>query len=51
MQYNLDKKEVKKIWLRYFNDYLFNHGDITEKQRNEILCKINSKFFNNSNIE
>lgn len=33
----------EKLWLAYFNSYLYQHGMITENQRNRMIAKIESR--------
>lgn len=37
-----ERKQVvaEKLWLTYFNNYLFDHGLITEQERNAVSAKI-----------
>lgn len=35
------KKLAEEIWLRYFNERLFEQGVIDEKTRNKIALKLN----------
>ena len=40
-----DKREMElaeQLWLEYFNNYLFEHGVITEKERNRMVSEINA---------
>lgn len=37
---------ARKIWLLYFNRYLFEHGFISETERNRMIIAINSKYKN-----
>lgn len=34
---------VEKLWLNYFNNYLYEYGMITEAQRNHMIAKIDSR--------
>ena len=34
------KKVAEKVWLDYFNEYLFEHGLIDETTRNKLKIKI-----------
>ena len=34
---------VEKLWLSYFNDYLYEKGMLTEAERNRIIVKIESR--------
>lgn len=34
---------AEKLWLAYFNQYLYEEGMITESQRNKIKLKIDSR--------
>ena len=33
----------ERLWLAYFNHYLYEHGMITESQRNRMAVKIDSR--------
>lgn len=49
MEVTSDMKDEKSIvvetlWLRYFNQYLFEHGVITEEMRNSVKIKIDSRL-------
>lgn len=37
------KAVVEAIWLKYFNQYLYEHGIITEEVRNRTIVKINNR--------
>ncbi len=38
------KKSVRdQIWLLYYNQYLYDHGVITERERNRMKNKINTR--------
>ena len=37
---------VRKIWLLYYNRYLYEHGFISEAERNHMIIAINSKYKN-----
>ena len=38
-----DKKALaEKIWLHYYNEYLFSQGIITEQERNRMKNAINT---------
>jgi len=43
----LDKTKEKivaeNIWLNYYNNYLFEHGVISEETRNKMVTKINGR--------
>lgn len=34
---------VEKLWLAYFNSYLYEKGMITESERNRMIHKIESR--------
>jgi len=34
---------AEKLWLAYFNAYLYEQGMITESQRNRMLSKIDNR--------
>ena len=34
------KRVAEQLWLEYFNNYLFEHGVITEKERNRMVSAI-----------
>ena len=34
---------AQKLWLAYFNSYLYENGMITEPQRNHMINKIDSR--------
>ena len=41
MRAEMEKKKVaEKVWLDYFNEYLFEHGLIDETTRNKLRIKI-----------
>ena len=41
MSAEMEKKKVaEKVWLDYFNEYLFEHGLIDEMTRNKLRIKI-----------
>ena len=35
-----EKELAEQLWLEYFNNYLFEHGVITEKERNRMVSAI-----------
>ena len=35
-----EKRVAEQLWLEYFNNYLFEHGVITEKERNRMVFAI-----------
>ncbi len=35
-----EKQMAEQLWLEYFNNYLFEHGVITEKERNRMVSAI-----------
>ena len=35
-----EKRMAEDIWLNYFNQYLYEHGTITEKEYNRMTEKI-----------
>ena len=35
-----EKRVAEQIWLEYFNSYLYEHGHITEKERNRMVSAI-----------
>lgn len=35
--------KCEKIWLLYFNQYLFEHGAITEEERNRMKLQIEER--------
>ena len=37
-----EKRVAEQLWLEYFNNYLFEHGVITEKERNRMVSEINA---------
>jgi len=37
------KQTAEKIWLHYFNDVLFQKGVISERDRNKMALKIESR--------
>ena len=37
------KTLVEKLWLAYFNSYLYEMGMITESERNRMIAKIESR--------
>lgn len=37
------KSLAEKLWLAYFNQYLYEHNLITEAQRNRMALKIDSR--------
>lgn len=39
----IKKTQAEKLWLLYFNNYLYEHGVITEKERNRMIHSINSR--------
>lgn len=34
---------TERLWLAYFNSYLYEKGIITESERNKIIVKIDSR--------
>lgn len=43
MSAEMEKKKVaEKVWLDYFNEYLFEHGLIDEMMRNKLRIKIST---------
>jgi len=42
---NLQEKQSlsERLWLAYFNSYLYENGLITESERNKIITKIDSR--------
>ena len=34
------KAAAEKLWLLYFNQYLYEHGVITEAERNRMILQI-----------
>lgn len=38
---------VKEMWLEYFNDYLYSHGAITDKER----LKMKNLIYQNINVQ
>ena len=38
------KKIAEEIWMRYFNERLFEQGIIDEKMRNKISVKLNENM-------
>ena len=36
----LEKRSAEDIWLNYFNRYLFEHGQISEKEYKQMTEKI-----------
>ena len=34
---------TERLWLAYFNNYLYEKGIITESERNKIIVKIDSR--------
>lgn len=34
---------AQKLWLAYYNSYLYENGMITETQRNRMIAKIDSR--------
>lgn len=36
------KKVAEEIWMNYLNEYLFKHGMIDEKMRNQLKIKIST---------
>ena len=46
MHFQLEKKKqymVEQFWLLYYNQYLFDHGLITEQERNRMTHRINNR--------
>lgn len=44
MTLEAQKKAVaERLWLLYFNQYLFEQGAITESERNRMIHSINSR--------
>ncbi len=44
--FQLEKKKqymVEQFWLLYYNQYLFDHGLITEQERNRMTHRINNR--------
>lgn len=41
---NKMKAMKDSIWLKYFTRYLFEHGAITEEERNRLIFKINNRY-------
>lgn len=39
---------AKEIWLNYFNDYLFERGIITEKEKSKMSAAIRKQCGNGS---
>lgn len=37
------KTLAEKLWLAYFNSYLYEKGVITESERNRMIAKIESR--------
>ena len=35
-----ERQMARQIWLEYFNSYLYEHGLITEKERNRMVSAI-----------
>lgn len=35
-----EKRMAEEIWLMYFNNYLYEHGVISEKDRNRMVGQI-----------
>ena len=42
---------AEKLWLAYFNQYLYEEGMITESQRNKIKLKIDSRKASASKVK
>ena len=43
---NLEQRRkviAEEIWLKYFNQALFEQGKITERERNQMINKINAR--------
>jgi hypothetical protein len=38
-----EEQMARSIWLNYYNNYLFEHGAITEDERNKMAIKIYNK--------
>lgn len=34
---------AEEMWLKYFNQALFEQGEITERERNQMINKINAR--------
>lgn len=46
MNSQIEKKKqymVEQFWLLYYNQYLFDHGLITEQERNRMTNRINNR--------
>lgn len=37
------KAEAERLWLAYFNSYLYEKGMLTESERNKMILKIESR--------
>ena len=35
---------TSQLWMKYFNEYLFQNGLITEKERNHMIIQIGTRF-------
>lgn len=42
----LEKRIAEDIWLNYFNRYLFEHGQISEKEYKQMTEKIAARWKN-----
>ena len=42
----LEKRSAEDIWLNYFNRYLFEHGQISEKEYKQMTEKIAARWKN-----
>ena len=40
---------LEEAWLRFYNNYLFENGFITEEQRNKTGLKIDELYKNHNN--
>lgn len=38
-----ERRVAEEIWLLYYNNYLFEHGVITESERNHMVSKITAR--------
>ena len=45
------KSLAEKLWLAYFNQYLYEQNLITEAQRNRIALKIESRRASTSSVK